>query len=367
MLLGRRHENSTYFLVRPYSLAASFTLIPCYFASAVNSRYNARMAKKRSSRAPQASEAQASSEQANTLTPAAAGDAASEVDTKEAGNVPAASNATPEREQDTGRNQTPASQIAQQEAGNASNDSPQAKQDSGTSGTAQNSQPASTHDTGNVPTLSPGSGSQSPADQVSHARASQNALVGRFMREGRWPEIARIRDEMMRACLIKHMPKVAAQAWTYSELDRLYPPLAKAQSFALLDESKTPKSSDGNGLEKTVEGRVQGLADIPHDWPDLPANASLAAEIGWVQAERLRIVSTQANGSTVVTLGKARSPAPSWSALSWLETSIRSYAKYVEVAAKTASTATDEQAQVRRERLAIEEIRELLGEMLVDE
>ena len=39
-------------------------------------------------------------------------------------------------------------------------------------------------------------------------------------------------------------------------------------------------------------------------------------------------------GPTVVHLDQALSPAPSWAALGWLETSIRSYAKYVDVAAK---------------------------------
>jgi hypothetical protein len=47
-----------------------------------------------------------------------------------------------------------------------------------------------------------------------------------------------------------------------------------------------------------------------------------------------------------------------------LETSIRSYAKFVEVAAKVASAPDDELQQAKRERMRIEEIRELLAEML---
>ena len=35
---------------------------------------------------------------------------------------------------------------------------------------------------------------------------------------------------------------------------------------------------------------VSGLGDVPADWPERPANASLAAEIQWVQATRLSVV-----------------------------------------------------------------------------
>ena len=95
----------------------------------------------------------------------------------------------------------------------------------------------------------------------------------------------------------------------------------------------------------------------------MPANASLAAEIGWVQANRLRIVEERSSGTTVVELGRALSPAPSWAALGWLETSIRSYAKFVDVAAKTTASDDGEADVMRRERMAIEELRALLDEM----
>jgi hypothetical protein len=49
-----------------------------------------------------------------------------------------------------------------------------------------------------------------------------------------------------------------------------------------------------------------------------------------------------------------------------LETSIRAYAKYVDVAAKVTATQQDEQELVRRERMAIDEIRSLLAEMVGD-
>ena len=68
----------------------------------------------------------------------------------------------------------------------------------------------------------------------------------------------------------------------------------------------------------------------------------------------------------VVHLERARSPAPSMAALAWLETSIRSYAKWVEVASKC-SGAEDLGADVlKREKARIEDVRAVLAEMLED-
>jgi hypothetical protein len=112
------------------------------------------------------------------------------------------------------------------------------------------------------------------------------------------------------------------------------------------------------------DGPIQGLGELPEDWPELPDNSSLAVEVGWVQAQRLRIVEKRTAGATIVHLGRAMSPAPSWAALGWLETSIRSYAKFVDVAAKATASDYGDHGVMRRERVAIEEMEELLAEMI---
>jgi hypothetical protein len=205
-------------------------------------------------------------------------------------------------------------------------------------------------------------------------------IAKRLQKDGRWREIEPIRDAMMREARAKGMPKAAAQSWVYSEIDRLYPPMVvpepttddvvsgdgDAVAAPIADDA--PQSSPIDDHARTREGRLQGLADIPPSWGTLPGNANLQSEIAWVQAERLSIVEESPSGATVVRLDHARSPAPSMAALAWLETSIRSYAKFVEVVAKSLSTPTDdEQQMVRRERLAIDEIRALLAQTLGSE
>lgn len=184
-------------------------------------------------------------------------------------------------------------------------------------------------------------------------RDAIRVITQRFQQEGRWVgQIELERDEMMRLARKEFPDKKARQQWVYGELDRMYPPLPKPEP----PEKPAAKPDDGP---------IQGLGDIPESWPELPANASLASEIGWVQANRLRIVTEQPGKATVVDLARALSPAPSWAAIGWLETSIRSYAKYVDVAAKATASEGGEDALVRRERMAIDEVKSLLAEMEV--
>ncbi len=107
------------------------------------------------------------------------------------------------------------------------------------------------------------------------------------------------------------------------------------------------------------EPGVLGLADLPLSWPELPANAQLQVEIAWVNANRLRVRS-----GTGVDLSRALSPAPSYSALSWLETSILFPAKFADISVKATADQDDEKELIRREKLAVEEIRSILKEMI---
>ena len=104
---------------------------------------------------------------------------------------------------------------------------------------------------------------------------------------------------------------------------------------------------------------VSGLGELPESWGNLPANAQLQVEIAWVSANRLRVRS--GNG---VDLSRAISPAPSYSALSWLETSILFPSKFADISVKATADQDDEREFVKREKLAIEEIRSILKEML---
>lgn len=190
----------------------------------------------------------------------------------------------------------------------------------------------------------------SPATAAHHTReVDPLAVTKRLQRDGRWPEAEPVKNRMIKEARLKGMDRGDAQSWAYAEIDRLYPPLTGSR--ALATESQSDREDPG----------VTDLGDLPAEWPQLPANASLQVEIAWVSANRLRVRS-----GTGVDLSRALSPAPSYSALSWLETSILFPAKFADISVKATASQDDEREGIRREKLAIDEIRSILAEMLED-
>jgi len=120
-----------------------------------------------------------------------------------------------------------------------------------------------------------------------------------------------------------------------------------------------PKPEPVAAVGAEDSGGLSGLGDIPATWPELPPNAGLAAEVQWVQANRLLV-----REGDLVNLSLARSPAPSHAALSWLETAILFPSKFADVAVRVTQHSEDERDVIRRERLSIEEVRGILAEML---
>jgi hypothetical protein len=180
---------------------------------------------------------------------------------------------------------------------------------------------------------------------------SKIALTERLRREGRWDAATKFKDDALRDFRSKGMRRDEASEAAWEAMEQAYPPIAAVAATADMQ------------AEVATDTRIHGLSDIPASWGELPANASLHAEIAWCQANRLWVVEEKPNGATVVHLNLARTPAPSWSALGWLETSIRAFAKFVDVSARASSSGQDEADKAKRERLQIAEIRGLLEQM----
>ena len=179
-------------------------------------------------------------------------------------------------------------------------------------------------------------------------RVDRAALSRQWRQEGRYEEIAEFRQQVKEAT--KKAWRSAGRHWDRDELNEVAWQEA-ARAFPPLDTEGMPGTDSQS--ESAHRGRVAGLGDIPASWGTLPPNASLQSELNWVQANRLLIVEERPVGATRVHLDRARSPAPSMAALGWLETSIRAYAKYVDVVARSLKDEVDEAANVRRERMRI--------------
>jgi hypothetical protein len=190
-----------------------------------------------------------------------------------------------------------------------------------------------------------------------YARETRIQASNRWIREGCQWEVDRRRKDLIRQGRARGLMKDAAADAAWAQVMAEFPPpgvepvpyvrLGPVQALA-------PAAAP-----EPVPAAVTGLADLPSEWPTMPANASLAAEVGWVQANRLRVV----KGNTV-DLSRALSPAPSHATLGWLETAISYPSKFADVALRATQNKDDETEQVKRERLSIDEIRALLAEML---
>jgi hypothetical protein len=172
------------------------------------------------------------------------------------------------------------------------------------------------------------------------------------------------------------MTRKGAIAYASGVIESLFPPppepIAEPIESTIVDKPEPETSTIVDVLEPAedpavstivdkipVDQGVSGLGELPESWGTLPANAQLQVEIAWVSANRLRVRSGHG-----VDLSRALSPAPSYSALSWLETSILFPSKFADISVKATAQQDDEREHIRREKMAIEEIRSLLAEML---
>ena len=188
---------------------------------------------------------------------------------------------------------------------------------------------------------------------IAHARSGEN-------RTQCWE---RLRKEARAVGMPKNQGPGTAYEWATREVERLFPPPVLPEPAddpePEAEEPATEPPEAAPAIVSSDDMGVSGLGDMPPDWPQLPANAQLQVEIAWVSANRLRVRS-----GSGVDLSRALSPAPSYSALSWLETSILFPAKFADISVKATAQQDDEREGIRREKLAIDEIRGLLAEML---
>lgn len=188
--------------------------------------------------------------------------------------------------------------------------------------------------------------------------------------EGRAACWERLRKEARAAGMARGQGPGTAYEWATRETDRLFPaPLPPEPPPPPEPEPVIPDVPPPEPEPEEPEAAIAAdkpAADslvfaVPESWGELPDNATLQAEIAWVSANRLRV-----RDGSGVDLSRAKTPAPSYSALSWLETSILFPSKFADISVKATANQDDERELIRREKASIEEIRSILSEMLED-
>ncbi len=233
--------------------------------------------------------------------------------------------------------------------------------------TTQTSQPDTEKNMGNDRLASVGTGSIRDSELLESLKLSRVRIPG----ETKSACKERLRMLARNAGLPRGTGPGTAYEWAMNAVIELFAPPPPAPVTAASEPQKCdqldtklpdagiPTSPIAPSVPPIVEPDVPGLGSIPESWPQLPPNAPLQAEIAWVTANRLVVRSGKG-----VDLSRALSPAPSYSALSWLETAILFPSKFADISVKATGDQDTEKELVKRERMAIEEIRSLLAEML---
>lgn len=129
------------------------------------------------------------------------------------------------------------------------------------------------------------------------AKRARGAVFKRLRR--RWTEIEPVRNELMAAAKKAGMDKAEAQVWTYTELDRLYPPVPLPEK-----PKPEPKQKPEPKPEPRPEpsfygylGDVDELIDPDYTEPD--AGNRLRDAYVWVGDEFRRITEDRPDNSTL--------------------------------------------------------------------
>ena len=196
-----------------------------------------------------------------------------------------------------------------------------------------------------------------PRVRVSESRSQAS---NRWVRAGISLEVEAYREQVRAECSAAGLSRPVARDQAWIRAIEAYP----APGIEPVEESVEPPVEPIQPPPEADSGRVLGLGDIPAAWPVLPPNASLQAEVSWVQASRVDVVEYLPTGGTRVNLARADQPAPSKAALSWLETAVLFPSKFADVSVKATQGQADDAEAVRREKLSINEVRGLLAEMV---
>ena len=200
-------------------------------------------------------------------------------------------------------------------------------------------------------------------------KETRTELNKRWARGGLTDVVKKYRRSIEADCKRKGMKQQAAYSFSIESAAKDYPrkdcleqPLEVSRP--VLDDAVKIPGIPVLEEEPVGQGLVEGLDRIPKVWGELPASGTLKGDLEWVNANRLKIVRQKSSGGVQVLLRQSHVPAPSWSALSWLQLAISNPAKFMDLVAKNMADEGEEDGElVRRERKAIGEIRGILERM----
>lgn len=185
-------------------------------------------------------------------------------------------------------------------------------------------------------------------------RESKIELTERLRREGRWAEASKRKDEMVKLLRAEGMKRTEATEEAWRRLAVEYPPLPSTLE---------PEPGDDKDDSEGVAVVLAGSSALPDAWGELHETALFDAEVEWVHQNRVLVVEERAAGKSLLHWERARKPAPSYGAVNLMEYAATNRKGFMDILQKVKPGDSGDAENVRREKMSIAEIQQVLGEL----
>lgn len=175
-------------------------------------------------------------------------------------------------------------------------------------------------------------------------------LDHRFSREKRKPEVDAFRQAYIKQCRAQGMSRELAAKHAWAECARQFPPLPEPAAEDPVEEE--PEE------ERTVKQQ-----ELP--WKDLPGQADYEAEVLWVYQQYAIVVVERSAKSAILAWDQATEVPPSMAAVGLMKWASKNQTKFYDsMVPKIMAKKSDQDEEiVKREKLAVEKIEEMLVEL----
>ena len=196
----------------------------------------------------------------------------------------------------------------------------------------------------------------------------------RMVREGRWEEAEAFRETVRKTCKGDGMDSEMAVETSWDECERNFPTLTEVDEDreelkAIAEEeaaAETEAAAEGNPAmpmpSRSRARRIIHVSKTPTSWGEIPKTASLRVEVDWARQNRFLAV-RHGMKTDRLDLTKCQGPAPSHYAVSILEWSMKNEHAFMNNLVPKIMINSDgdsDSEMVKRERLSIREIEEVL-------
>jgi hypothetical protein len=175
-------------------------------------------------------------------------------------------------------------------------------------------------------------------------------LTERLRREGRYNEAFRQKDEIIRELRDGGMKRKEAGDEAWRRMAAEFPPLAaraapESTAPPTTANPSAPLAESSSTTPVPASTGVAGDTPIPVAWGTIPDTAPLGVEVEWAHQNRSLVVEDRPGGQFRLRWDRARSPAPSYGAISLMEFAATNRKGFMDLVVRVKPTKAEADAE----------------------